>query len=308
MPGVPCVRPSHGSVQNAANGMQPQSRRASAAACTSSPTSQWPVCSPSAIGDPSGARTPPCVLRIMNAGRVVSSGAPAHGHVVGESEQVAARLLAQHLGGDRQRPFRCRTHGAQPFGAAELGEAENLVAGGDPQGRLAIRTARVAAGSRGAWAYGVNAGIGVAHRRPPKGWRGLGPCRGRFAAPASGAPMPALDAAACCTPIGNKPSRAAEPLPPAPAHVASVSVRRIVCRPGTATAGRRPPSGQGGVTSGVTRGVHRSMDLLQVGRRRRPHAFGQCSVAADRLRGRAARSRPRGVSGPGWSGCRSLGW
>ena len=74
MPGVPWVRPSHGSVQNAANGMQPQSRRASAAACTSSPTSQWPVCRPSAIGDPSGARTPPCVLRIMNAGRVVSSG------------------------------------------------------------------------------------------------------------------------------------------------------------------------------------------------------------------------------------------
>ena len=46
----------------------------SAAACTSSPTSQWPVCSPRAIGAPSGARTPPWVLRIMNAGWVVSSG------------------------------------------------------------------------------------------------------------------------------------------------------------------------------------------------------------------------------------------
>ena len=87
-------------------------------------------------------------------------GAPAHGHVVGQSEQVAARLLAQHLGGDRQRPFRGRAHGAQPLiGAAEPGEAENLVASGDPQRRLAIRAARVAAvrlltARRGVWIAG----------------------------------------------------------------------------------------------------------------------------------------------------------
>ena len=94
---------------------------------------------------------------------------PAHGHVVGEPEQVAAGLLAQHLGGDRQRPFRGRAHGAQLFlfgggwgrsrrrratrAATEPGEAENLVAAGDPQGRLAIRAARVAAcAGRGAGA------------------------------------------------------------------------------------------------------------------------------------------------------------
>ena len=43
MPGVPCVRPSQGSVQYAANGRPPDSRIVSAAARTSRPTSQWPV-------------------------------------------------------------------------------------------------------------------------------------------------------------------------------------------------------------------------------------------------------------------------
>ena len=43
MPVVPCVRPSQGSVTKPANGMSPRARSSSAAACISSPTSQWPV-------------------------------------------------------------------------------------------------------------------------------------------------------------------------------------------------------------------------------------------------------------------------
>ena len=40
MPTVPCVRPSHGSEQNAANGRHSCARNSSAAACISSPISQ----------------------------------------------------------------------------------------------------------------------------------------------------------------------------------------------------------------------------------------------------------------------------
>ncbi len=43
MPGVPCVRPSHGSVQYAAKGIAPADDSSSAAASISSPTSQCPV-------------------------------------------------------------------------------------------------------------------------------------------------------------------------------------------------------------------------------------------------------------------------
>jgi hypothetical protein len=43
MPVVPCVRPSHGSEQKAANGTPPACLISSAAARISSPTSQWPV-------------------------------------------------------------------------------------------------------------------------------------------------------------------------------------------------------------------------------------------------------------------------
>src|SRR4029453_9047211 len=74
MPGVPWVRPSQGSVQEAANGSPFASRIASPAARTSTPTSQWPVWWPSAIGRPSSPRRPPCVLRIRNGVRVASRG------------------------------------------------------------------------------------------------------------------------------------------------------------------------------------------------------------------------------------------
>ena len=67
MPAVPCVRPSHGSVTAPAKGMQRSLANSSAAAFTSSPTSQWPEWKPSAIGVPSSARRPPCVLRIVNS-------------------------------------------------------------------------------------------------------------------------------------------------------------------------------------------------------------------------------------------------
>lgn len=43
MPVVPCERPSQGSETNAANGTPPACFSSRAAACTSSPTSQWPV-------------------------------------------------------------------------------------------------------------------------------------------------------------------------------------------------------------------------------------------------------------------------
>ncbi len=43
IPIVPCVRPSHGSEQNPANGRQPSAASSSAAACRRSPISQWPV-------------------------------------------------------------------------------------------------------------------------------------------------------------------------------------------------------------------------------------------------------------------------
>ena len=43
IPVVPCVRPSHGSLQYAANGIAPAPRSVSAASRTSSPISQWPV-------------------------------------------------------------------------------------------------------------------------------------------------------------------------------------------------------------------------------------------------------------------------
>ena len=42
MPVVPCVRPSQGSVQKPANGMQCSARSSSAAAFISRATSQWP--------------------------------------------------------------------------------------------------------------------------------------------------------------------------------------------------------------------------------------------------------------------------
>ncbi len=43
MPVVPCERPSHGSETKAANGTPPACFSSRAAACTSRPTSQWPV-------------------------------------------------------------------------------------------------------------------------------------------------------------------------------------------------------------------------------------------------------------------------
>ena len=43
MPSVPCVRPSHGSEQYAANGTTPRRFNSLAAASTSRPISQWPV-------------------------------------------------------------------------------------------------------------------------------------------------------------------------------------------------------------------------------------------------------------------------
>ena len=47
---------------------------ATAAAFTCKPSSQCPVCSPSAIGEPSCALNPPSVLRIMYSGRPNSDG------------------------------------------------------------------------------------------------------------------------------------------------------------------------------------------------------------------------------------------
>jgi hypothetical protein len=43
IPAVPCVRPSHGSVQYAANGTAPSDFNVRAASLTNSPTSQCPV-------------------------------------------------------------------------------------------------------------------------------------------------------------------------------------------------------------------------------------------------------------------------
>jgi hypothetical protein len=43
IPLVPCVRPSHGSVTNPANGTIPRALNSRAAACISRPTSQCPV-------------------------------------------------------------------------------------------------------------------------------------------------------------------------------------------------------------------------------------------------------------------------
>ena len=93
MPGVPCERPSHGSVQNAANGMQPESRRASAARLHQQ--AHLPVSGVQAERDRRPVRRPHAALgaedherRLRGLGRL-----PAHRHVVGEPEQVAARPL-----------------------------------------------------------------------------------------------------------------------------------------------------------------------------------------------------------------------
>ena len=43
MPGVPWVRPSHGSEQKPAKGRPPSAASSWAAACMSNPISQWPV-------------------------------------------------------------------------------------------------------------------------------------------------------------------------------------------------------------------------------------------------------------------------
>ncbi len=72
IPGVPWVRPSHGSETMPANGATPAAFNSSAASRTSSPTSQCPVWNPSAIGEPSLSRMPPCVLRIRNGSRATS--------------------------------------------------------------------------------------------------------------------------------------------------------------------------------------------------------------------------------------------
>ena len=74
MPVVPCVRPSHGSEQNVANGRAFRLRSSSDAAETMVDSSKCPVCSPSATGSPSGSRIPPAVERMMYCGRVSSAG------------------------------------------------------------------------------------------------------------------------------------------------------------------------------------------------------------------------------------------
>ncbi len=68
MPAVPWVRPSQGSVTAPAKGIACSLRSSRAASPTSSPTSQWPVCSPRAMGVPSAARRPPWVDRMRNSG------------------------------------------------------------------------------------------------------------------------------------------------------------------------------------------------------------------------------------------------
>src|SRR5919108_2412452 len=74
MPVVPCMRPSQGSLQYAANGIAPAARSVSATPRTSSPISQCPVWYPSATGVPSAARSPPWVLTMTYWGPWSESG------------------------------------------------------------------------------------------------------------------------------------------------------------------------------------------------------------------------------------------
>ncbi len=74
IPAVPCVRPSHGSVQAPAKGTACRAFNSRAASATSKPTSQCPVWKPRAMGSPFSARSPPCVLRIRNSGSSSRSG------------------------------------------------------------------------------------------------------------------------------------------------------------------------------------------------------------------------------------------
>ena len=54
------------------------------------------------MGFPSGARNPPCVLKIKNCFRPDLGGVPAHAGVLRQAEQIAARTVQKHFFGDRQ--------------------------------------------------------------------------------------------------------------------------------------------------------------------------------------------------------------
>ena len=56
-------------------------------------------------GVPSGARMPPCVLRIRNSGPRRRRGLPAHAGVLRQAEQVAAGRVAQQVGVSGRAPI-----------------------------------------------------------------------------------------------------------------------------------------------------------------------------------------------------------
>ena len=82
------------------------------------------------MGLPSGARNPPCVLKIRNCFRPDLGGIPAHAGVLRQAEQIAAGLLQQHFFGERQTARRARTlwFGPEDF-RCEDSNGSTLIAG-----------------------------------------------------------------------------------------------------------------------------------------------------------------------------------
>ena len=104
IPAVPCVRPSHGSLQYAANGTTPS--RAQRLRRLADEQADLPVAGviPERDGTAVGFAQPALgaedeILRPAGLGRV-----PAHPRVLGQAEEMAARLREQHLRRDGQTP------------------------------------------------------------------------------------------------------------------------------------------------------------------------------------------------------------
>ena len=108
MPGVPCVRPSHGSVQKPANGMAAQ--RAQLLRRGLHEQADLPVAGVIAERDRRAVRRADAALRAEDEELRAAELArvPAHAGVLRQPEEVAAGALEQHLLGQRQLALRGR--------------------------------------------------------------------------------------------------------------------------------------------------------------------------------------------------------
>ncbi len=94
---VPCVRPSHGSVQAPAKGINPSFLNSSAAALTSKPTSQCPECIPKR--DRAAIFSPDAAVCGQNQEFLASQcgRVPTHADVLRPAEQIAARRVPEQF-------------------------------------------------------------------------------------------------------------------------------------------------------------------------------------------------------------------